>query len=370
MLLQVVLIAMIGVYSFPYGWGWTESLLFRGILSATDPVAVIALMKELGLLGDLRVLIEAESLLNDGTAIVVFELCLMVLLEPSSIAEYVGTGFQLVLGAPALGIGLFLASWFWLMRTDDPIQDTMVTVCTAYLCYFLSEAAGCKVSGVLSVLTLGVLMAGFGITAINTEDATHMLHAVWTIIVWICDTVVFILAGAIIVQDGFLENSGLFKASDWGYLLALYISLLLIRLFVVKLCAPFFRYSAYGMQERVCSPQKFAKYLLILSWGGLRGAVGLVLALVVSVNEHLEHVVSERDPHFCPRVLLHTGGIVVLTTLINAASFEKLIMWLGLAEPTETEVFPFSLFLILCLSVSLSLSLSFSCSLTHTHTHT
>jgi len=337
MILQVVLIAMVGKYSFPYGWGWTESLLFGGILSATDPVAVIALMKELGLLGDLRVLIEAESLLNDGTAIVVFELCLMVLLEPSSVAEYVGTGFQLVFGAPALGIGLFLASWYWLQRTDDPIQDTMVTVCTAYLCYFLSEAAGCKVSGVLSVLTLGILMAGFGITAINTEHAQHMLHAVWTIIVWVCDTVVFILAGAIIVQDGFLENRGLFKSSDWGYLFALYISLILIRLFVVMLCSPFFRYSSYGMQERVCSMEKFVKYLVILSWGGLRGAVGLVLALIVSVNTHLAHVVGERDPHYCPRVLLHTGGIVVLTTLINAASLEKLIMWFGLAEPTDTE---------------------------------
>ena len=89
MLLQVVLVAMVGLYTFPYGWGWTESLMFGGILSATDPVAVIALMKELGLLSDLRVLIEAESLLNDGTAIVVFELCHKILVHPSDIGTYV-----------------------------------------------------------------------------------------------------------------------------------------------------------------------------------------------------------------------------------------------------------------------------------------
>mmetsp|Transcript_21264 Transcript_21264/g.34013 ORF Transcript_21264/g.34013 Transcript_21264/m.34013 type:complete len:909 (-) Transcript_21264:186-2912(-) len=118
---------------------------------------------------------------------------------------------------------------------------------------------------------------------------------------------------------------------------ALYFCLLLIRLFVVLLCAPFFRWSGYGLQPRVCSPEKFLKYLVILSWGGLRGAVGLVLALVVSEETHLDSVLADRDPHYRQHVLLHTGGIVVLTTLVNAASLEKLIIWFGLADPTDTE---------------------------------
>ena len=130
MLVQTFLIAIVGRYMLPYEWGWAESMLFGGILSATDPVAVIALLKELGVLPDLRVLIEAESLLNDGTAIVVYELCLMILIEPSTIGNYVATGFQLVLGAPALGLAMFLGSVFWLNNTKDPIQDTIVTVCT------------------------------------------------------------------------------------------------------------------------------------------------------------------------------------------------------------------------------------------------
>jgi NhaP-type Na+/H+ or K+/H+ antiporter len=94
MLVQILLIALWASYCFPYGWGLTESFLFGSILSATDPVAVIALMKEMALLSDLRVLFEAESLLNDGTAIVVFELCLMVLLEPTSLFNYFRTCVQ------------------------------------------------------------------------------------------------------------------------------------------------------------------------------------------------------------------------------------------------------------------------------------
>ena len=96
MLFQIVLIAVWAVNFFPYGWGMTESLLFGSILSATDPVAVIALMKEMAVLSDLRVLFVAESLMNDGTAIVVFELCLMVLLDPTSVANYFRLGCQVI----------------------------------------------------------------------------------------------------------------------------------------------------------------------------------------------------------------------------------------------------------------------------------
>ena len=330
MMLQVVLIAMVGIYSFPYCWGWTESLLFGGILSATDPVAVIALMKELNMLSDLRVLIEAESLLNDGTAIVVFELCHTILVHPSTVASYVGQAFQLTLAAPCLGSALFLACWWWLIKTDDPIQDTLVTVCTAYLGYFIGETH--SISGVLTVLTIGVWMAGYGNTAIHTEHARHMLHAVWTVICYICDTIIFILAGAIIVQDGILMNNAIVTGSDIGYAFALYICLILIRGFVVLCSYPVLRYTGYGMQERVCSPLKFWKYMFVLTWGGLRGAVGLVLSMIVAQDTHLAHVVQDRDPHYGQRVILFTGIIVVLTTLLNAASLEKIILVLGLEE--------------------------------------
>jgi NhaP-type Na+/H+ or K+/H+ antiporter len=94
MLIQILLIALWAMYCFPYDWGLTESLLFGSILSATDPVAVIALMKEMSLLSDLRVLFEAESLMNDGTAIVVFELCIMTLVAPESGLHYFTAGLQ------------------------------------------------------------------------------------------------------------------------------------------------------------------------------------------------------------------------------------------------------------------------------------
>ena len=200
----------------------------------------------------------------------------------------------------------------------------------------MAEAGGANVSGVLSVLTVGILMAGYGVRAIKTDEAAHMLHSFWTLLCWTADTVIFVLAGVIIVQDGFLMHSDVFKAADWGYLIALYVSLLVIRVLMIMACSPVLRFTGHGLQARVCSREKFVKYMCILSWGGLRGAVGLVLAVVVSMDKELQKITA--DPNFCTRVLCHVAGVVVLTTIINAATLEHLIVWFGLTELTEAEI--------------------------------
>mmetsp|Transcript_4516 Transcript_4516/g.11338 ORF Transcript_4516/g.11338 Transcript_4516/m.11338 type:complete len:1272 (+) Transcript_4516:68-3883(+) len=335
MAVQVVLIAVTGKFMFPYGWGWTECFLFGGILSATDPVAVIGLLKELGVLPDLRVLIEGESVLNDGTAIVVYELCKAVLLKPeASNADHVAMGFRLVLGGPCIGTAFFLMSNFWLKRTKNAEEQTIVTVCTAYLCYFVAEGTSAHVSAVLSVCTLGILMAGFGRTSI-TEEGHHMIHAFWGMLVFCSDTIIFVLAGAIIVDQAFLSKSAFFFAQDWGLLFALYVVLTLIRLFMVTLVSFYLRQYGHGLDRRVCSWGDFVKSMFIVTWGGLRGAVGLVLALAVNADSILRLVAD--DPLFCDRVLVFTAGIVVLTLLVNAVTLEFIINLLGLGQPTAAE---------------------------------
>jgi NhaP-type Na+/H+ or K+/H+ antiporter len=337
MVVQILMVAGFAMYGFPYGWGFGESMLFGSILSATDPVAVIALMKELALLGDLRVLIEAESLLNDGSAIVAYELCYIVLVHPGSIGEYISLAITLTICAPLMGTACFFAMRLWVNTTTDPIQETILTVVAAYLCYYLCES-GLHISGVLAVLTLGLLLNGYGSSAMSSEEAHHMCHNFWAIFVWVADTILFVLFGIIIIQEGFLSNSFTWASDDWGYLVALYLALFAFRILMVIVCAPVLRYTCFGMQPRVCSRGKFFKYMFILSWGGLRGIVGLVLAMVVSMDHHLAANVS--DKHYCIRVLIHVAGIVVLTTLLNAASLELLIDKLGLKSPSiiETQI--------------------------------
>ncbi len=176
------------------------------------------------------------------------------------------------------------------------------------------------------------------------EKITLYYPQVWGILVWICDTVVFILAGAVIMRDGYLDYAHYLKSQgmydrfvkDWGYLFALYAWLHVARGVMVLICAPFIRYTGYGMQPRVLSNVGFWKNMFILTMGGLRGAVGLVLAMIVARDKELAAGVKS-DPLYGLRVLTFVGGIVVLTTWLNALTLEPLILWTGLATVTEED---------------------------------
>jgi NhaP-type Na+/H+ or K+/H+ antiporter len=266
-------------YILPYEWGWTESMLFGGIMSATDPVAVIALLKELAVMPELSVLIEGESILNDGTAIIVYNLCLMVLFEPASGAAYFGRGVQLVIGGPLLGVGFFLATYYALSKIRNPQGQTVLTLASAYLCYFVAEATPVGVSGVLAVFMQGILMAGFG-RALFEPEALDALHAVWSILVYMSDTIVFLLAGTMIVDIAFLSKHGrTITNDDWGWVFLLFILFVIFRGFVVAVCSFYLRYYGHGLMPSVCSFSDFIKKMWIVTWGGLRGAVALSLSL-------------------------------------------------------------------------------------------
>jgi NhaP-type Na+/H+ or K+/H+ antiporter len=205
----------------------------------------------------------------------------------------------------------------------------------SYLGFYLAEGTILGVSGVLAVVTMGILMAGYGKTAISTEEGQQMLHVVWQMIVFCAETVIFVLAGAIIIEKGFLRLGGLFNIEDWGYLFLLYVLLAVIRGVMVLLCAPYFRAFGYNLKPRAKTAKEFMKCMLIMTWGGLRGAVGLMMALDVHQNEELRTCVS--DKYYNERVLLHTAGMVVLTTVVNAAMTEWVMSLLGMSEPNETE---------------------------------
>jgi NhaP-type Na+/H+ or K+/H+ antiporter len=167
---------------------------------------VIALLKDLGVLPDLTVLIEGESILNDGTSIVVYELCYAVMFEPATNGEYIGRGIQLVVGGPLLGALMFAGTYAMLSYAKEPQEQTIITISAAYLCYFIAEATPVRVSGVLAVFVLGILMSAFRRSLI-THEAEHTLHAIWAMLIQLSETLIFLLAGAIIIRRGFLSSS-------------------------------------------------------------------------------------------------------------------------------------------------------------------
>jgi len=168
-------------------------LLLGGLLSATDPVAVVALLKELGASKKLSTIIEGESLMNDGTAIVVYQLFYRMVLgrtfDAGSIIKFLS---EVSLGAVALGLAFGIISVLWLgFIFNDTIIEISLTLAISYIAFFTAQDS-LEVSGVLTVMTLGMFYAAFAKTAFKGESQ-QSLHHFWEMVAYIANTLIFIL---------------------------------------------------------------------------------------------------------------------------------------------------------------------------------
>lgn len=216
LLVSTVLAALMMRYILQYTvidgieFTFTDALLFGSIVSATDPVAVVVLLKELGASRRLATLIEGESLLNDGTAMVVF-LVLLDLVKgiELSVGDIVWRFVRLSVGGPILGLlgGIILS--FVLSRTHNNfVLEVNATVVMAYLVFFIAEVTPVHVSGILALVTLGLYMTRSGRVMISAESE-HSVHHVWGYIGFLAETVIFILTGLIFGERVVLESSSI-----------------------------------------------------------------------------------------------------------------------------------------------------------------
>lgn len=302
---------------FPYNWSWKTSLLLGGLLSATDPVAVVALLKELGASKKLSTIIEGESLMNDGTAIVVYQLFYrMVLGWTFNWGGLIKFLSQVSLGAVAMGLAFGIASVLWLgFIFNDTVIEISLTLAVSYIAFFTAQE-GLNISGVLTVMTLGMFYSAVARTAFKGESQ-QSLHHFWEMVAYIANTLIFILSG-VVIADGVLSSNNIFKTHEhsWGYLLLLYVFVQVARVVVVGVLFPFLQYFGYGLDWREA---------IILVWSGLRGAVALALALSVKRS-------SDSSPYITPDTgtlfVFLTGGIVFLTLIVNGSTTQFVLHYL------------------------------------------
>ena len=308
--------------TLPYGWGWGSSLMLGSILSATDPVAVVALLKEVGASKRLGHIIEGESLVNDGTAIVVFSLLNQIAKGEDKTPLEIFTFFVWVpVGAVLVGVGIAAGCHAWLglgAVAGDHIVQISVTLFACYLCFLVAEFEAAA-SGVLACVVLGVSIGAFG-RGFFTGETEHSLHHFWEMLTFVANTVLFILTGVIIAKTTTeAATDRTLTAHDAGYGLLVYIEVLFARAAVIAVLYPILRKCGYGLTPYDAT---------VCWWGGLRGAVGLALALVVSEAED-----SYSDDKVGPVTLLCTGIVVVGTLAVNGTTTGQLLQWLGLTRP-------------------------------------
>lgn len=184
----VVIGAALITIGFNYGLGYSSelsvsgALTFGAIVCATDPVAVVALLKDLGTPLKFNTLLEGESLLNDGTAMV-FYIVFSSIYKAQGVTA-LGTLIkfvQLSFGGLLLGAVACWISILWLRRiVKDEILTIAITFMTCYITFFIGETY-LGVSGILAIVSLGVLMSMFGKVRINPESE-HSVHIVWSFI--------------------------------------------------------------------------------------------------------------------------------------------------------------------------------------------
>ncbi len=298
-------------------WDWPIILLFGTVISATDPVAVVAILKELGASKKLGTLIEGESLLNDGTAIVIFNVIFLGITAsagaeagPNPLLEF----FRVAFGGVAIGAAFGYIGLRWMRAVfNDMLIEITIIVALAFLTFFVCESAF-AVSGVLGLVTLGLIMAGPGRTKISPE-VQHFIHEFWEFTAFTANTLIFLIVGVVIAER---TN---FTMSDVYMLLIVYVIIHAVRAVVIAVLFPFMKRAGYGIGKN--HPQA-------MWWGALRGAIGLALALIVESSEAIPLEIREQ-------FLFLTAGIVTMTLLINATTMKALANKLGLTAVSNSK---------------------------------
>lgn len=304
---------MMGVATFIPGfesWTWAFALMFGALISATDPVAVVALLHELKTSKRFSTLVDAESLLNDGTGIVCFMLFFGAYAAGETTHASPVITFIREMGLSTL-LGFLLARiviWFITRINSEEMVQNSVIILAAYLTFILSQYY-LGVSGVIALVAFGLTVTYVGKPRLKPQVNTFMEHF-WELLTYIANTLIFILVGVVIAEKVDFSWGAL------GVLILIYIALNLIRFAMIMLLYPVMKRLGYGLTRRES---------VILTWGGLRGALAMTLALMVSYTPAIPEDIRSQ-------VLFFTAGIVTLTLCINATTMRVLLNRLGLTH--------------------------------------
>jgi CPA1 family monovalent cation:H+ antiporter len=298
-----------GMLAFGTHLSLPVALLFGALISATDPVAVVALFRTLGVPKQLSVLIEGESLLNDGTAIVIFNLVMAVVLTGqfnlvTGLMDFV----RVAVGGTMVGLVLGWLISLLIARIDDYLIETTLTTVLAFGAYLLAERL--HFSGVLAVVAAGLLNGNISPQGMSPSTRI-VLFNFWEYVAFLANSLVFLLIG--------LQVNIPALAAAWHPVLWAILGALLARLLVV--------YGLSWVVKRVAEPIPLA-WQHVLNWGGLRGAISLALALSLPAT-----LGADRD-------LLRTMafGVVLFTLIIQSTTMRPLIRWLRIIIRSEAQV--------------------------------
>lgn len=278
------------------GFTLTLAFVFGSIVAATDPVAVTALFRQVRAPVDLTVLIEGESLVNDGTAIVFLSLILGVAAGTAPSGMRLAGEFVLVAGGGVL-VGVAIA---WLVtqiirHVDDPMIEITLTMIAAYGSFVAGERL--HVSGVIATVAAGLMCGSYTASVAMSETTRVAISSFWEYTAFALNSFVFLLIGFEVPLGEVAEH--------WAEILLAYAAMTIARAGVVYLVSRLSQRSPHAW------PARWSRVLL---WGGLRGALSMVLALSLPAD------MPQRE-----LIVSMTVGVVLLTLVVQGTTMAPLL---------------------------------------------
>jgi monovalent cation:H+ antiporter, CPA1 family len=290
------------------GWQWTSALVFGLLIAATDPVSVIATFKEAGITGRLRLLVEAESLFNDGTAAVAFGIAVSFAVGQNltrldmGAALILTVGGGILCGAAITGLLLLIAG-----RTDDHLVEITFTTVAAYGSFLLAEHL--HLSGVLATLTAGLILGSIGSLGTISARGREAVQAFWEYAAFVANSLVFLLIG---MHEAHQNFAGVWTAA----LVAIVLVVAGRALAIYPTC---FLFSKSALRVTLAHQH-------VLFWGGLRGALALALAL------GLPNEIARRND-----IITITFAVVAFSMFVQGLTMTPLLRCVG-ELPTSRSI--------------------------------
>lgn len=289
------------------GLALLPALLFGALISATDPISVVALFKNLGVSKRLTVIIESESLFNDGTSVVIFQIILAGLVSGDiNVLTGIRSFCVVTLGGVALGLGLGYLFSRATEQVDDPQIEITLTTILAYSSYLIAEHL--HVSGVIATVSAGLMIGNFGLEVGMSARTRVALRSFWEYVSFVINSLLFLLIGI----EVHISN----LAESWRAILLAIVAVLLGRAVAVYLIGP---------ASRLIGPAIPLRWLHVLVWGGIHGGVSMALALSL-----------HRDMPHRSEILTMAFGVVAFSIVAQGLTVRPLLHLLGI-EPVRED---------------------------------
>jgi len=298
--LTVMLIGALAHYGL--GLDWASGFLLGAIVAATDPVAVVQLLRQVGAPRGLEAILDGESLFNDGTGVAVFSAVLGTILSGHPSAMDAGLRFTYVTGVGgAIGLAAGAAAVVALRRVREAELEILITLVLAYGAYLAADVV--HASGVVSVVAAGIVVARYGSRTGRLQGT--QLHGFWNLLAFVLNAILFLLVGVALPAQRLAAVAGL--------ALGAYAIMLVAR------AVPVYGLLGLAGLEGSSIPWSW-KHMTM--WGGLRGALSVALALSVATY-----------PQVNPNVAVLAYGMVVLSLVVQGGLLLPIARLLGLSSP-------------------------------------